>query len=166
MLKKSKGNKPERVNLFIPKNEKEREFMIEAVKGMLLSKCAEIFSSFEEDREKGRYRKNEIPPKDAIVYYEVKTDPMEPCTNVQAWHLENSNLTELDDPNYDQKLNPAKTKSMYYHQASFSIRIEPEESKGYLSFTMGPLFGRGYMVDIKRTGDTPYLGEVQMQWIS
>lgn len=166
MLKKSKVSKPERVNLFVPKNEKEREFMLEAVKGMLLSKCAEIFSSFEEDREKGRYRRNEIPPKDAIVYYEVKTDPMEPCTNVQAWHLEKSNLTELDDPNYDQKLNPAKTKSMYYHQASFSIRIEPEESKGYLSFTMGPLFGRGYMVDIKRTGDTPYLGEVQMQWIS
>ena len=166
MLKKSRGNKPENVNLFIPKIEKEREFMTEAVKGMLLSKCAEIFSSFEEDREQGRYRKNEIPPKDAIVYYEVKTDPMEPCTNVQAWHLEKSNLTELDDPNYDQKLNPAKTKSMYYHQASFSIRIEPEESKGYLSFTMGPLFGRGYMVDIKRTGDTPYLGEVQMQWIS
>lgn len=166
MLKKSKVSKPERVNFFVPKNEKEREFMLEAVKGMLLSKCAEIFSSFEEDREQGRFRKNEIPPKDAIVYYEVKTDPMKPCTNVQAWHLEKSNLTELDDPNYDQKLNPAKTKSMYYHQASFSIRIEPEESRGYLSFTMGPLFGRGYMVDIKRTGDTPYLGEVQMQWIS
>ena len=48
MLKKSEVSKPERVNLFVPKNEKEREFMLEAVKGMLLSKCAEIFSSFEE----------------------------------------------------------------------------------------------------------------------
>lgn len=156
----------ERVNLFVPKDEQEREFMISAVKGMLLSKCAEIFSSFEDDREQGRFRKNEMPPKDAIVYYQVKTGAMKPCENVQAWHLEKSNLTELDDPNYDQKLNPAKTKSMYYHQASFHIRVEPEESRGYLSFTMGPLFGRGYMVDIKRTGDTPYLGEVQMQWIS
>lgn len=156
----------ERVNLFVPKDDQEKEFMIAAVKGMLLSKCAEIFSSFEDDREQGRFRKNEMPPKDAIVYYEVKKDLMKPCENVQAWHLEKSNLMELDDPNYDQKLDPAKTKSMYYHQASFYIRVEPEESRGYLSFTMGPLFGRGYMVDIKRTGDTPYLGEVQMQWIS
>lgn len=156
----------ERVNLFVPKDENEKNFMIAAVKGMLLSKCAEIFSSFEEDREQGRFRKNEMPPKDAIVYYQVKTDDMSPCTNLQAWHLEKSTLTELDDPNFDQKLDPVKTKSMYYPQASFRIRIEPENSKGYLSFTMGPLFGRGYMVDIKRTGDTPYLGEVQMQWIS
>ena len=35
MLKKSEVSKPERVNLFVPKNEKEREFMLEAVKGML-----------------------------------------------------------------------------------------------------------------------------------
>lgn len=158
--------KEERVNLFVPKDERERDFMVAAVKGMLLSKCAEIFSSFEEDREQGRFRKNEMPPKDAIVYYEEKTDPMLPCKKVQAWHLEKSNLTELDDPNYDQGLDPIKTKTMYYPQASFHIRIEPENSKGYLSFTMGPLFGRGYMVDIKRTGETPYLGEVQMQWIS
>ena len=93
--------KEERVNLFIPKDENEKNFMVAAVKGMLLSKCAEIFSSFEEDREQGRFRKNEKPPKDAIVYYQVKKDDMSPCTNLQAWHLEKSTLTELDDPNFD-----------------------------------------------------------------
>lgn len=141
--------KEERVNLFVPKDENEKNFMIAAVKGMLLSKCAEIFSSFEEDREQGRFRKNEMPPKDAIVYYQVKTGDMSPCTNLQAWHLEKSTLTELDDPNFDQKHDPVKTKSMYYPQASFRIRIEPENSKGYLSFTMGPLFGRGIWLILK-----------------
>lgn len=63
--------KEERANLFVPKDENEKNLMIAAVKGMLLSKCAEIFSSFEEDREQGRFRKNEMPPKDAIVYYQV-----------------------------------------------------------------------------------------------
>lgn len=37
---------------FVPVNEDEKNSMITAVKGILLSKCVEIFASFDKEREK------------------------------------------------------------------------------------------------------------------
>lgn len=167
-----------KISPYIPQNEAEEKLVYNTVKSILLSKCVEIFSSFENDREKGRYRKDEIPPKDAIVYLEKYSDGKKDAAEFEktgippvtvhlcAWHLEKGKLTELDDPNTIADQDWTKTKDMYYKQATFHIKVDTENAKGYFSFTMGPLFGRGFVVDIRRTGDTPYIGEARMQWIS
>ena len=43
-------------NLYIPQEENEIKRVYEIVKGILLSKCVEIFSSFEDDRNQGIFR--------------------------------------------------------------------------------------------------------------
>ena len=86
-------------NLYIPQEENEIKRVYEIVKGILLSKCVEIFSSFEDDRNQGRFRKNEVPPKDAIVYLQEyenpeiaaeryeKTRVLPEAKNINAWQI-------------------------------------------------------------------------------
>lgn len=172
--------KNEDLNLYIPETEAEKEKVCETVKSILLSKCVEIFSSFEEDRKKGRIRKNEIPPKDAIVYLqrsiqksqvnddaELDIEAVFPQTeNICAWHLQDGILSLLDDPNTEPNQKEKNIHAMYYKQATFRIRVDADNGQAYLDFTMGPLFGRGFGVDIKGSADAIYISVPRIRWMS
>lgn len=82
------------------------------------------------------------------------------------WHLEKGILTELKDSDHKYARIHEKTEAMYYRRASFDIIIDHENSSARLNMNMGPLFGRGYTVDIGRAGDTPYLREYKILWFA
>lgn len=148
---------------FVSVNEDEKNSMTTAVKGILLSKCVEIFASFDKEREK---KHGDRPPVDATIYYKQKEDPQQPAKTVQMWHLEKGILTELKVPDCGYDHVREKTEAMYYRHASFDIIIDYENSSARLYMHMGPLFGRGFIVDIGRSGDTPYLGKYKILWIA
>lgn len=168
----------DRRNLYIPQDENETKRVYDIVKGILLSKCVEIFSSFEDDRTQGRFRKNEVPPKDAIVYLQEyenpkltaeryeKTGVLPETKNICAWHLENGSLVLLDDPNTEADQKDKNIRAMYYKQATFRVKIDLDNAQGFLDFTMGPLFGRGFVVDIMGDADAVYIGPAKLRWIS
>ena len=168
----------DRRNLYIPQDEKETKRVYEIVKGILLSKCVEIFSSFEDDRKQGRFRRNEVPPKNAIVYLQEyenpeiaaeryeKTGILPETKNLKAWHLENGSLELLDDPNTEAEQKDKNIRAMYYKQATFRIKIDTDNAQGFLDFTMGPLFGRGFVVDIMGDEDEIYIGPAKLRWMS
>lgn len=168
----------DRRNLYIPKNENEIKRVYEIVKGILLSKCVEIFSSFEEDRNQSSFRKNEIPPKNAIVYLQEyenpeiaaeqyeKTGILPETKNLNAWLLEDGSLELLDDPNTEADQKDKNIRAMYYKQATFRIKIDIDNAQGFLDFTMGPLFGRGFVVDIMGDTNAIYIGPAKLRWMS
>lgn len=168
----------DRRNLYIPQDENEIKRVYEIIKGILLSKCVEIFSSFEDDRKQGRFRRNEVPPKTAIVYLQEyenpelaaeryeKTGVLPETKNICAWHLENGSLELLEDPNAEADQKDRNIRAMYYKQATFRVKIDLDNAQGFLDFTMGPLFGRGFVVDIMGDADAVYIGPAKLRWMS
>lgn len=168
----------DRRNLYIPQDENETKRVCGIVKGILLSKCVEIFSSFEDDSNQVRFRKNEVPPKDAIVYLQEyenpeiaaeryeKTGILPETKNINAWHLEKGTLELLDDPNIEADQKDKNIRAMYYKQATFRIKIDIDNAQGFLDFTMGPLFGRGFVVDIMGDTNAIYIGPAKLRWMS
>lgn len=164
--------------LYIPQNETDKEKVYEIVKGILLSKCVEIFSSLEEDHTQGRFRKKETPPNDAIVYlqeyenpeiaaerYKETGIPPEP-KNICAWLLKNGGLSLLENPNIEPDRKDKNIKAMFYKQATFRVKIDLENAQGFLDFTLGPLVGRGFVVDIMGDENSVYIGPAKLRWIS
>ncbi len=163
---------------------KNKEEQVEMILSSLLSKCVKVFSSFVAERErifnesendksgsfvsrlkgqKGPVEKD-IPPKDALVrFVETSNESVKPEIK-KVWHLYNNKLTAIDDLSVETRLEPKH--GIYYFQASFKIAIDISNDEAHFSFTMGPLFGRGFKIKIEHINGIPYLGEEKMVWIS
>ena len=72
----------------------------------------------------------------------------------------------MDDPNTEADQKDKNIRAMYYKQATFRIKIDIDNAQGFLDFTMGPLFGRGFVVDIMGDTNAIYIGPAKLRWMS
>lgn len=164
------------IEKYIQFNTEKEKIVFNTIKNILLSKCVEKFSFFEEER---NVRRKENPPDDAIIYLQKYYDPLKAAiefkktgkkpeiVNLCAWHLKNKKLTELKDTNITPKQKWKNIHEMYYRQASFKIKIDLKNKCVYFSEIIGPLYGRGYVFDICSAGDDVYyLGQMRTIWNS
>lgn len=139
------------------------------VRQRLLDRCVDAFRDLHKSVKWPR-RPSHCPPKTAIIEYAV----MRPSDfgsqkrlpkRERVWLLRNGCLEELGDLGIEAKLN--KKSGMYFEQALMSIRVDIEQAQAYYSFLFGPLFGRGYMIDLVRRDDnTVAFGSERIWWIS
>ena len=156
----------------------EYELITEIVKSFLLTRSVSMMDSMiaEEEQEIKRrmFRKKDgYVPKTALIELEEDkeapnldddlTDYIPPQT-VALWLYEGGELKELTDLNTNPKLKPQSGR--YHYQASFSIRTDLKNGNVYYSYSLGPLFGRGFILDIARIGNSFYLCNERLQWIS
>lgn len=156
-------------DLFIPQNEEERKMAADFVRQRLLDRCIDAFGDLHESVKRPQ-RLPHCPPKTAIIEYVV----MRPSSfgsqkrlpkRERIWLLRNGCLEELKDLGVEAKLN--KKSGMYFEQALMSIRVDIEQAQAYYSFIFGPLFGRGYVIDlIRRDDNTVAFGSERIWWIS
>lgn len=159
------------------------EKRIEMILPALISKCVDVFSSFELERkrifkqsennkrvsflkhfkEKKVIRKN-IPPEDALIRFSQVKDVLVEPTIKNVWRLQNNKLTVIDDLTIETRLEPESGR--YYSQAEFNIAIDLFHNEAHFSYIMGPLFGRGYTINIEYVDGVPYLGEEKLIWMS
>jgi len=157
---------------------------IEMILSSLLSKCVKVFSSFEAERKRiieeqkgNKYavqnkhlslkkpiKKIDIPPEDAIVKYQLFRDSSLETVEEKKWHLQNCRLSPIDDIRVKRCVEPES--GMYFNQALFKIAIDTHQNIAHFSFSMGPLFGRGFKIKIEYIDGVPYLGEENLVWMS
>lgn len=162
---------------YIP-HEAEYESVIEIVKSFFLTRCVSMMDCMlaeeKHEIERKTFRKKDgHVPKTALMELEEDKEtpnPDDDLTNyipprtVAMWLYKDGRLKEIDDLNTKVKLRP--TSGRYHHQASFTVRTDLKKGNVYYSYSLGPLFGRGFVLDIARTGDSFYLCNERLQWMS
>lgn len=165
------------VKPYIP-NDEEAERVTEFVRSFLLTRSVSMMDSMISEEaheiERRTFRKKDgYVPKTALIELEEDketpnldddlTDYTPPKT-IAMWLYEDGRLRELKDLSTKPILEPRS--GMYYHQASFTIRTDLKKGNVYYSYSLGPLFGRGFILDIARAGDAFYLCNERLMWIS
>ena len=133
--------------------------MMETIKKQLLAACTDIFEQISHPIVEDYF--GGIPPQVFYIssgsgsFFSTDEEPV-------VYRFEGGQLTIADSkPEND---NPVS--GSYFREGHASIGVDVKKKKAYLEFVAGPLFGRGFMFDIKKTHSGYQLGTPKRVWIS
>ena len=132
---------------------------METIKKQLLTTCTDILEQISHPIVEDFFGGN--PPQVFYItigsgsFFSTDEEPV-------IYRFEDGQLTVVDSkPTGD---NPVS--GSYYHEGRASIGVDEKKKKAYLEYVAGPLFGRGFMFDIKKTHGRYQLGTSKRVWIS
>lgn len=137
--------------------------MVEVIKEQLLKKCTVIFddiASAEADNFFGTppsvfYVDFGFGDKRKIGYY---------VTDLQETYKYENGVMEKVEIGSRNRIEPVS--GMYFPEGHASIGIDKKNGYAFLSFSVGPRYGRGFQYEIVNDEDGQRLGKEQMLWMS
>lgn len=161
--------------------EEEKPKAIEVIKGIFLTRCTSMMKQMisSEEREKKHHPTLEIKdkfPRTAII----KMNPDKAITNqaelptdilnyihpepLLVWKYEEEQLRIM--PKNKSETQFKKGAGKYHNMALFDFQTDFCNGIVYFSYSFGPLYGCGTILDILSDGDNIYLGNERTHWIS
>lgn len=170
----------EKTKTYIVKEE-ERSAATELIKSIMLTRCVRIMNEmisteeYEKQRNPLRPHKDKFPRTAIIKMKEDKTLPdvevlirsdinYVPPAPVHIWKYENGDLIETDAGTATKEFKKGTGK--YHDMAIFDFYTNFDNGVVYFSYSFGPFYGEGRVLDIIKTGDSIYLDNERVQWMS
>ncbi len=132
---------------------------METIKKQLLAACTDLLEQISHPIVEDYFGGN--PPQVFYIavgsgsFFSTDEEPV-------IYRFEDGKLTVVDSKPKDD--NPVS--GSYFHEGHASIGVDEKKKKAYLEFVAGPLFGRGFMFDIKKSRGRYRLGTSKRVWIS
>lgn len=159
----------------------EKTKAIEVIKGIFLTRCASIMKQMisSEERERKYRPTREIkekfprtaiikmnPDKAIINHMEMPSDILDDISPepLLVWKYEEEQLRIMPKGNAGTQFKKGEGK--YHNMALFDFQTDFCKGIVYFSYSFGPLYGCGTILDILSDGENIYLGNERTHWIS
>lgn len=161
--------------------EEERSAATELIKSIMLTRCVRIMhemissEGYERRRNPLGPRKDKFPRTAIIKMKKDKTLPdvevlirggvnYVPPAPVHIWKYEDGTLMTIDAGTATKEFRKGTGK--YHNTAIFDFYTDFDKGVVYFSYSFGPLYGEGRILDIMKTEDSIYLDNERVQWMS
>ena len=132
---------------------------MEDIKKLLIEMCKEVMDGMAGDPGNGILG---TPPR--VFYLDFSQGEGESGAEPQeTYRYENGSLEKVKP---GTKGNTEPIRDSYFSEGHFCVRIDEKNRVAYLSFQVGPLFGRGYRFKIVAGENGNTLGEEELDWMS